>query len=186
MYKSKILLTIAGGLLMTSALALTGCDSKPQVGIVNFNLVQKKAKAYQSAEEQQKKYDEQVQAKILKDKDFIQLQEEGKALSEQQKTMPAAEFERKSAALQARALKINEKYRNEFERNAYASQLALKAIEQQIAEAIEATAKKSGAKILLPVNSILYAAEQVDLTDMFVQELDSRAQSVEYPDPTKL
>lgn len=160
--------------------------TRPQVGIINFQTVQQTAKAYVAAAEQQKKYDEQIQAIIMKDKDFIQLEAEGKKLAEQQKTMPKEEFERKSNALQARALKINERYRASFERNAMASQLALKALEKQIAEAIEATSQRTGAKVLLPVNTILYASEKADFTKVFVEELDKRAQTVNYPDPVTL
>ena len=174
-----------------AAIALLGFGTykvatRPQIGIINFASVQQKAKAYISAAEQQKKYDDQIQEIIMKDKDFIQLQEEGKQLSDQQKTMDKAEFERRSNALQAKALKINERYRASFERNAMASQLALKALEKQIAEAIEATSQKTGAKILLPVNTILYAAEKADFTDIFVKELDERVQTVNYPDPVTL
>lgn len=190
MQKSKSKNIIAA-LVGVAAIALLvgvthSCAKQTEVGIINFVSVQKKAKVYLYAAEQQKKYDEQVQARVLKDKDFIKLQEDGKNLTAQQNTMPAAEFERKSAALQARALKINERYRAEFERNAMASQMAMKNIEQQIAEAIEATAQKTGAKILLPVNTILYAAEKVDLTDAFVKELDKRVETVEYPNPSTL
>ena len=160
--------------------------TRPQVGIINFVTVQQTAKAYVAAAEQQKKYDEQIQEIIMKDKDFIQLQEEGKKLSEQQKTLDKAEFDRRSNALQAKALKINERYRASFERNAMASQLALKALEKQIAEAIEATSQKTGVKILLPVNTILYASDKADLTDVFVKELDKRVQTVNYPDPVTL
>ncbi len=160
--------------------------TRPQVGIINFQTVQQTAKAYVAAAEQQKKYDEQIQAIIMKDKDFIQLEAEGKKLAEQQKTMPKEEFEHKSNALQQRALKINERYRASFERNAMASQLALKALEKQIAEAIEATSQRTGAKVLLPVNTILYASEKADFTKVFVEELDKRAQTVNYPDPVTL
>lgn len=187
--KSKIVInTIIG--VAAAALLIGGiyamCGSKTPVGIINFEAVQKKAKVYLHVAEQKNKFDEKVQAKVLKDKDFIQLQEEGKKLSEQQKTMPAAEFDRKSQALQMRAIRIQERYRSSFERSAVASQLAMKSIEKEIAEAIEATAKKTGAKVLLPVNTILYASEKADFTDVFVDELDKRVETVEFPDPEKL
>ena len=182
----KTIATVAGAAVV--ALLAYGAykATRPQIGIINFQTVQQTAKAYVAAAEQQKKYDEQIQAIIMKDKDFIQLEEEGKKLAEQQKTMPKDEFERKSSALQARAVKINERYRASFERNAMASQLALKALEKQIAEAIEATSQKTGAKILLPVNTILYASEKADFTEVFVKELDKRVQTVNYPDPVTL
>ena len=183
----KKLITIATGVAAIALLAYGAYKvSRPQVGIINFQTVQQTAKAYIAAAEQQKKYDEQIQEIIMKDKDFIQLQAEGQKLADQQKTLDKAEFERRSNALQAKALKINERYRASFERNAMASQLALKALEKQIAEAIEATSQKTGAKVLLPVNTILYASEKADFTEIFVKELDKRLQTVNYPDPVTL
>lgn len=187
MKKNNKTITAIVGVAAVALLAYGAYNvTRPQVGIINFQTVQQTAKAYVAAAEQQKKYDEQIQAIIMKDKDFIQLEAEGKKLAEQQKTMPKEEFERKSNALQARALKINERYRASFERNAMASQLALKALEKQIAEAIEATSQRTGAKVLLPVNTILYASEKADFTKVFVEELDKRAQTVNYPDPVTL
>ena len=184
--KTTTLLTVAA----VAAVALMGYTlyktTRPQVGIINFTTVQQTAKAYVAAAEQQKKYDEQIQEIIMKDKDFIYLQEEGKKLADQQKTLSKEEFERRSNALQEKALKLQERYRPSFERNAMASQLALKALEQQIAEAIEATSKKTGAKVLLPVNTILYASDKADFTKIFVEELDKRAQTVNYPNPVTL
>ena len=172
------------------AVALSGYSlyksTRPQVGVINFATVQKTAKAYIDAANYQRKYDEKVEAIIMKDKDFIQLQEEGKKLEAKQNLLSKEELARQSAALQARALKMNERYRASFERNALASQIALKTLEKDIADAIEATSQKTGAKILLPVNTILYAAEKADFTEEFVKELDKRVQTVNYPDPATL
>ena len=187
MKKNKKTITTIIGVAAIALLAYGAYRiSRPQIGIINFATVQQTAKAYVAAAEQQKKYDEQIQEIIMKDKDFIQLQEEGKKLADQQKTMAKEDFERKSTALQAKALKIQERYRASFERNAMASQLALKALEKQIAEAIEATSRKTGAKVLLPVNTILYASDAADFTDVFVKELDKRVETVNYPDPVTL
>ena len=112
------------------AVALSGYSlyksTRPQVGVINFATVQKTAKAYIDAANYQRKYDEKVEAIIMKDKDFIQLQEEGKKLEAKQNLLSKEELARQSAALQARALKMNERYRASFERNALASQIALK------------------------------------------------------------
>ena len=189
MKNSKKMTTMVGATLIAATTMLAGCDKfspKPQVGVINFATVQQKAKVYVFAAEQQKKYEEQIQEIIMKDKDFIKLQEEGKQLADQQKTLSPSEFERKSAALQERALKINERYRDSFERNAMAAQIAMKSVEKEIAEAIEATSKRTGVTILLPVSTILYASEKVDYSDVLVEELDKRVKEVNYPNPVTL
>ena len=135
MKKNKKTVAMVAGLVVLGVLGYgLYRATRPQVGIINFQTVQQKAKVYLAAAEQQKKYDEQIQAIILKDKDFIKLQEEGKKLAEKQQTLSKAEFERQSVVLQEKALKINERYRASFERNAMASQIALKALEKDIAE----------------------------------------------------
>lgn len=187
MKKNKYLIS---GIIGVVALGLVSYAvyraSRPQVGIINFAIVQQKAKAYIVAAEHQKKYEEQIQQIIMKDKDFIKLQADGDKLVAAQKDMPKDEFERKSAALQERALKINERYRDSFERNTMAAQLALKSIEKEIAEAIEATSQRTGVKVFLPVTTILYASEKVDFSDIFVEELDKRVQDINYPNPVTL
>lgn len=183
----KTIITSIATVAMISWMAFNTYQiNKPQIGIINFAKVQQTAKAYVDAAQKQQKHDEQIQNIILKDKEFIKLQEEGQKLADNQKKMPVDEFKTKSVALQEKALKINEKYRTSFERNAFATQIALKALEKQIAEAVEATSKATGVQVILPVNTILYATEKVDLTEKFIKELDGRVQTVNYPDPITL
>ena len=182
--------TLTTAVISIAAIALLSYGfykaTRPQVAIINFTAVQQKAKAYLSVAEEQKKYDSKVQEIVMKDKEFIQIQAEGKKLNDSKKDISEAEFERKAQALQTRLMKLQEKYRPQLERNAVASQLALKSLEKEIAEAVEATSQKTGAKILLPVNTILYAAKEADVTDTFVKELDKRVQTAQYPNPETL
>ena len=80
------------------AVALSGYSlyksTRPQVGVINFATVQKTAKAYIDAANYQRKYDEKVEAIIMKDKDFIQLQEEGKKLEAKQNLLSKEELAR--------------------------------------------------------------------------------------------
>ena len=100
--------------------------------------------------------------------------------------MSSDEFAKKFQSLQKRAALIQNKYRPDAERLMLASQIALKGVEKEIALAVEKTAQQTGVKILLPVNSVLYAKKSADLTDKFVKNLDKIVQTVPYPDPNKL
>ncbi len=178
--------TVLAATVAVAALIMAVRANRPQVGVIDFMKVHKNALAYQDAAAKQQQYDEKLQATILQDKEFLKLQNDGKKLEENQKAMDKADFAKKAKALEMKAIKINERFRPDFERNMMASQLALKGIQQQIAEAIEATSEATGAKVLLPVNNILYAGEKADLTDAFIEELNERVQTVTYPDPATL
>ena len=67
-----------------------------------------------------------------------------------------------------------------------ASQLAIKVIEPQMTKAVDETAKRTGVSMLVNVQAVLFTKDKVDMTDVFVEELDKLVDSVNYPDPAKL
>ena len=56
---TTIMVALAGVAVLLAGYSLYKAG-RPQVGVINFAVVQQKAKAYVNAAEQQKKYDEQV------------------------------------------------------------------------------------------------------------------------------
>ena len=158
--------------------------SRPDVGVIDFNAVQTKAKVYQYVVEQQQKYEADIRTRMKADS--TGLEKDFKKLEEQKAKTKPAEFQKKLQALQKRAALIQNKYRPDVERIMLASQIALKGVEKDIALAVEATANQTGVKVLLPMNNVLYAKKSVDLTDKFVKNLDKRVDKVLYPDPKKL
>ena len=173
---------IAVGVLLVGFGAYT--MTRPEVGVIDFYAAQGKAKVYQSVVAQRQKYEDDIRARIKADS--VGLEKDAKKLEEQKSKMSPDEFARKVQSLQKRAALIQNKYRPDAERLMLASQMALKEAEKEIALAVEKTAQQTGVKILLPVNSVLYAKKSVDLTDKFVKNLDKIVQTVPYPDPNKL
>lgn len=157
---------------------------RPDIGVIDFNAVQMKAKAYQSVLAQQQKYEDEVRVRIKADS--AGLEKDAKKLEEQKGKLKPEEFGKKLAALQKRAALIQNKYRPDAERIMLSSQIALKSVEKEIALAIEKTAQQTGVKVLVPMNNVLYAKKSVDVTDTFVKNLDKQVETVEYPDPKKL
>lgn len=177
---------LAAGLLAGVAVLAWGwcVTTRPGVGIIDFAVAQGKAKVYQSVVAEQKKYEEQIRVRIAADS--VDLEKEAQELEKKKASMKAEEYQKKAMSLQRRFMVIQDKYRPMVERVIASSQIALKSAEKEIAKAIEQTARQKGVKVLLPVNSVLYADKKADMTDTFVKNLDKLVVSVPYPDPSKL
>lgn len=176
---------ICGGVLLAG---LLGCCSwlamRPEVGVIDFNVVQEKAKVYQYILAEQNKYAEQVRIRIMADSKDIEA--DAKKLEAKKDKMKPEELQRKLRDLEKRALKVQEKYRPTMERIMFASQLASNSISKEIIQVFKETAESEGMKILLPKNNTFHACESVDVTDEFVENLDKVIQTVAYPDPAKI
>ena len=177
---------LAAGLLVGVAVLAWGwwITIRPGVGVIDFGVAQGKAKVYQSVIAEQRKYEEQIRVRIAADS--VDLEKEAKELEAKKTSMKPEEYQKKALSLQRRFMVVQEKYRPAVERIMAASQVALKGAEKEIAKAVEQTARQKGVKVLLPVNSVLYADKSADMTDTFVKNLDKLVQSVPYPDPNKL
>ena len=176
---------VAGLLVGVAFLTWAWCvTTRPGVGVIDFAVAQGKAKVYQAVIKEQKKYEEQIRIRIAADSKDIE--KEAGELEKKKDSMKPEEYQKKLMSLQNRMMIIQEKYRPAVERIVAASQIALKGAEKEIAKAVEQTAHQKGVKVLLPVNSVLYADKKADMTDTFVKNLDKLVQSVPYPDPAKL
>jgi len=185
MYADKKVRLAAGLLAGIAVLTWGWCvTTRPGVGIIDFGAAQGKAKLYQSVIAEQRKYEEQIQKRIAADS--VGIDKEAKELEKKKASMKPEEYQKKAIALQRRFAVIQDKYRPAVERIIAASQIALKGAEKEIAKAVEQTARQKGVKVLLPVNSVLYADKSADMTDTFVKNLDKLVVSVPYPDPAKL
>ena len=182
-----ISLTVAAVALVGSVVAfgtaMCARHTRP-VGLINFNVVREKAKAFQAVVAEQQKYDMVIKEKM--DKELAPLQAQAEKLEKEKASLSGTEISKQMTALQKRALEIQEKYRPNIERNMLASQLALRVIEPQIEDAVKATADRTGMSILVNIQAILFADNKVDVTDVFVEELDKLVDKVTYPDPAKL
>ena len=171
---------IALGLLGWAAYAAT----RPTVGVVDFNVVQKNAKVYQYVQSEQNKYAEQIRVRIMADSKDIEA--DAQKLEKQKASMKADEYQSRVRDLQRRAARVQERYRPAMERIMLASQVALNGAAKEISLAVEKTAQQKGVKVLLSMNNVLYASNKVDMTGAFIKNLDKEIQKVTYPDPSKL
>ena len=181
-------MALAAVALIGSAVALgvsySNKNSNP-VGLINFNMAREKAKAFAMIAQEQQKYDAVIREKM--DKELAPLQARAEKLEKDKANMTGSEISKEMTALQKKALDIQMKYRPDLERNALATQLAIKVIEPQIEAAVHATAKKENmSMIILNAQVVSVEDKSVDVTDTFVEELDKVITTVKYPDPAKL
>ena len=180
--------TACFGIVGLLALALLGwagySATRPTVGVVDFNLVQKNAKVYQYVQTEQNKYAEQIRVRVMADSKDIEA--DAQKLEKQKGKMKPEEYQSKVRDLQKRAARVQEKYRPAMERIMLASQVALNGVAKEISQAVEKTAQQKGVKVLLSMNNVLYASNKVDMTEAFVKNLDATIQQVNYPDPARL
>ena len=183
--ENKKVTVICGGVLLAGLLGYCSWMAmRPEVGVVDFNTVQAKAKIYQYVQAEQNKYAEQVRIRIMADSKDIEA--DAQKLEAKKDKMKPEELQKKLVDLEKRALKVQEKYRPTMERIMFASQVALNSVAKEISQAVEKTAESEGVEVLLSMNNVLYASNKVDVTDEFIENLDAVIQTVAYPDPAKL
>lgn len=176
---------VVGGVLVAGLLGYCSWNAmRPDIGVIDVNAVQEKAKVYQYVLAEQNKYAEQVRVRIMADSKDIE--EDAKKLEEKKAKISPEEYQKKLRELEKRALKVQEKYRPTMERIMFASQVALNGVSKEISLAFENTLKSEGIDVLLPKNTVLHSSDKVDVTDEFIENLDEVIQSVAYPDPSKL
>lgn len=183
--ENKKVTMICGGVLVAGLLGYCSWMAmRPEIGVVDFNAVQAKAKIYQYVQAEQNKYAEQVRIRIMADSKDIEA--DAQKLEAKKDKMKPEELQKKLMDLEKRAMKVQEKYRPTMERIMFASQVALNSVAKEISQAVEKTAQSEGVEVLLSMNNVLYASNKVDVTDAFVKNLDAVIQTVAYPDPAKL
>lgn len=183
-FSNKKLLWLLVGVIVF-ALWWGCCSSCKTIGVIDFSVVQKEAKLYQSVINERKKYEEQIRIRIVAE--YGDLEKEVSALEKQKGSMKVDEYQKKFSALQRKVMAVQEKYNPAWERIEAATQIALRnGAGKYLDEAFQKTAKQNGVKILISKTSTLYSDKKMDVTDAFVKNLDELVQSVPYPDPAKL
>lgn len=184
-YANKYVKIAISAVVVVALLGWVWCSCGSSVAVIDFNAVQMKAKVYQSVLAEQKKYEDQVRIRMVADSG--DLEKEAQNLEKQKASLKPDEYQKKAVALQRKLVAVQEKYRPMVERIVAASQLAIReGAGKYVDEAVKQTARQKHVKVLLPKTATLYTDDCVDVTDVFVKNLDKLIQTVPYPDPAKL
>lgn len=173
---------IVAALLAFGACRLACCGSKTMV--IDFDRVQREAVAYKSIIDQQKNYEEKVQAQFGLEAGALEQKE--KDLVAKKSKISDTEFKKKTLALQKEAMELQNKYRFQFQQILLASQTAATQIQDSVETTLQDVAKKAGAGVVLNKAVTVHVSDYNDLTDAFIKALNKSVQPVAYPNPESI
>lgn len=151
------------------------------VGVVDILQVREKAAVYQGILASQQKYEEEWRVRFNAEKDL--LAKEDKALADKRSKTKAAAFKKEVDAFQKKVIAFQQKYQAEYTQIMMASQAAVQQADQMAMESMRQLGQKKGVDVIVPKQSVLYAADRVDLTEDFIRVFDGEKFAVQYPDP---
>ena len=170
---------IVAALLAFGACQWACCGNKTMV--IDFERVQKEATVYKSIIDNQRGYEEKIQAQLSLEAG--QLEQEEKELAAQKGKLSETDFKKKAVALQKKAMTMQQKYRGQVQQVLAASQIAASKVQAEVEEVLEDVSKKAGAGVVLNKAVTVRAGQKNDLTDSFVKALNKKVKPVEYPNP---
>lgn len=180
----KKAVVLLGVIVVAAALAFAGCKFAccgSKVMVIDFERVRQEAVAYKSIIDNQRSYEEKLQAELSVDAG--QLQKEEKELAEQKDKLGETEFKKKAIVLQQKAALLQEKYQPRARRILLASQIVAEQLQPEVQKVLDEVAAKKGAGVVLNKGVAVYVGKKVDMTDCFVKALNEKVAAKEYPNP---
>ena len=186
-YVSKILaiMTLMGGLLAAAAphAMAQNAGKAPVIALINYSSILQNSKAGKSVNDQVVKQRETYLAEIKKMQ--TGLEQEAKALEQQQSVLAQDVFEGKVQEFRRKQLQAKQT------ENAYRRALdqmqakGLRAIEEELDKILEAIAEERGVDIVMkagtPNSLILKARKELFITDDVIKQLDQKLPKVTIP-----
>lgn len=154
------------------------------VAVLDVEKIRNEAEAYKTVAAEQKKYEDVWKTKFMADREA--LDQEDKALAAKRKTMKPAELKSAVDLLQRKAIALQQKYQAEASKIMAATNSVMVQIDKVVIDSAKAVAMKAGYTIVVPKQATIYADKTVDLTNDFIQELNTKSVKVTYPDPDTL
>ena len=178
---------LSGAVLIAAGLAFGACRwacCGTRTVVIDFDRIQQEATVYRTILEQQKNYEEKLQAELALEAGVLEKEE--KKLVAQKGKLKEAEFKKKAADLQKKATELQAKYQFRYQQVGMASQLAAEQVRVPVREVLERVAKKAGAGVVLNKSVTVYAGEKADITDHLIRALNKSVQPGTYPNPETL
>ena len=178
---------LSGVVLVAVGLAFGACRwacCGTRTVVIDLDRIQQEATVYRSILEQQKGYEEKLQAELAVEAGALEKEE--KDLVAKKEKMKEAEFQKKVAALQKKAAELQAKYQFRYQQVGLASQLAAEQVRVPVREILERVAKKAGAGVVLNKAVTVYSGKKADMTDSFIRALNEEVKPIGYPNPETL
>lgn len=151
-------------------------DAAGKVAVIDLQKIMKESKATVSIHDQVEKKRDQFQKDITKDEE--RLKKRDKELGEKHNVLSPEAFdkERKDFAKDVEGVQRGvQKKRIQLDR-AYAK--AMSEVQAQISEIVKGIAKENGISITFPASETLFYAENLDITDQVLKQLDQKLPKV--------
>ena len=170
---------IVAALLAFGACKWSCCGNKTM--IIDFERVQKEATVYKSIIDNQRSYEEKIQAQLSLEAGG--LEQEEKDLAAKKGSLSETDFKKKALALQKKAMTMQQKYRGQIQQVLAASQIAASKVQAEVEDVLEEVSHKAGAGVVLNKAVTVWPNKDNDLTEAFIKALNKKIKPVEYPNP---
>lgn len=183
----KKAVVLLGVIVVAAALAFGACRVAccgSKVMVIDFERVRQEAVAYKAIIDEQRGYEEKLQAQLGLDAGKIQ--EKEKDLAAQKGKLSETEFKKKAVALQKEAFDLQQKYRFQAQQILLASQIVAEKIQPAVEDTLESVAKTAGAGVVLNKAMTVYTGDKNDLTDSFIKALNETVKAETYPNPESI
>lgn len=169
------------GILVFILLCAYCVNGRSSVGFVDVLQVREKASVYQGILANQQKYEEEWRNRFNAEKEL--LVKEDKALADKRSKTKVSTFKKKVDSFQKKVITFQQKYQMQYTQIMMATQVAVQQADQLALETMQQLGQEKGVDIIVPKQSVLYAADRVDLTEDFIRVFDGKKFAVQYPDP---
>lgn len=187
--KMKMGLGVLAGVAVIGLIWCTVCDKKTsesafKIAVMDIEKVRQGAEVYKTVVAEQKKYEDVWETKFKADRSA--LDQEDKELAAKRSKMKEKELRSSVELLQRKAIALQQKYQAEAGKIIAATNSVVRQVDTVVLDVAQNMAKEQGYAIVLPKGVTIYASNAVDLTDLFVEELNKKAIKITYPDPDTL
>lgn len=158
-------------------------STKTGIAVLDLDRVKKEAEAYKQVNVEATKYSDALKARSNEEKKNIEekivaLKKKIDASGKQVK-----DFQKETDALNKEVAAYQEKVRFQAELIYKSTQAAMSQVTPVAQSSLKEISDKMGLKVILPKPLVTYYQPCVDITDDFINFLDSKEITVEYPDP---
>ncbi len=175
---------VFGFAFLLIALLYVGVSDQPVVVVVDSNKVFEQAEVYRLIREEREKYNSLWEARFLAEKEV--LDQEDRALAQQQKKMKRSQFRKALSELQQKTVALQKKYQEQAVQINKASQSVLDQAGEMVRQSLQRVASREGYQIVLDGEGLMYYDSDLDVTDLFIEELNKQTVQIVFPDPDQL
>ncbi len=170
-----ILLVMAA--FLSASLAQAADEAPKPVAIVNIKQILADAKSAKYVAEQVEKKRKEFQEKVSKEEDALRKEDE--ELAKQRSVLAAEAYEKKAAELKNKIADFQNRVQTRRSKLENGYTKALSEIQEAVLEITKDLAKEKGFIVALPKSLVLYAVDELEISDEILKRLDKKLPKVD-------